>query len=268
MTDDTPASRECEHLFKDEATNMIGLACLRCGAVVYDIIADLRAENARLKADKARTIEAWGTESREKSKLLDEWMAEYRSVNARARLNREEADRWEELYKRTEDRARRAEEHDKQLQILCEELCNELGPKRVEVASRRAVVRTDAGLKPGEEVLSFRQFQERNRARCESPNGFRHRVAWDEPKWPLQNWALAVAGEAGELCNLVKKCIRGDFTIEEKREEILAELADVMTYCDLAISSLGADTSETIMAKFEAVSKRIGYAALKTGEGE
>lgn len=105
--------------------------------------------------------------------------------------------------------------------------------------------------------LTFRDFQNTNRFRCET--GFGHPMAWDESSWPLQNWALAVAGEAGELCNLVKKCLRGDFTIGEKREEILAELADVITYCDLAISSLGADTGETVMKKFNEVSDRIGW---------
>jgi NTP pyrophosphatase (non-canonical NTP hydrolase) len=97
-----------------------------------------------------------------------------------------------------------------------------------------------------------------NRRRCEG--GFGHAVAWDNEYWPIQNWALAIAGEAGELCNLVKKTLRGDFTVEEKRAEILAELADVMTYCDLAISSLSADTGETVVAKFREVSKRIGWA--------
>jgi len=104
---------------------------------------------------------------------------------------------------------------------------------------------------------TFRQFQETSKRRCEE--GFGHAVAWDEPSWPLQNWALAICGEAGELANLVKKCLRGDYTVEEKREEILDELADVMTYCDLAISSLGADTGETVWRKFAEVSRRIGW---------
>ena len=105
--------------------------------------------------------------------------------------------------------------------------------------------------------LMFKEFQDANRRRCEE--GFGHRVAWDEPAWPLQNWALAIAGEAGELCNLVKKCLRGDFTIEKKRQEILAELADVITYCDLAMSALDADTASELKAKFDIVSERIGW---------
>ena len=118
----------------------------------------------------------------------------------------------------------------------------------------------EAQVREAREATTFRAFQERNRRRCENDErGFGHAVAFDNPVWPIQNWALAIAGEAGELANLVKKCLRGDFTVMEKRDEILAELADVMTYCDLAISSLGADTAETILRKFKEVSRRIGY---------
>lgn len=104
---------------------------------------------------------------------------------------------------------------------------------------------------------TFADFQQTNRQRCEE--GFGHPVAWDEPSWPLQNWALAIAGESGELANLVKKCLRGDFTIPEKRTEILRELADIITYCDLAISSLDASTGEVVWEKFDIVSERIGW---------
>ena len=108
---------------------------------------------------------------------------------------------------------------------------------------------------------TFADFQQANRQRCESLDGFGHDVAWDNEHWPLSHWALAVAGEAGELCNLVKKCLRGDFTVMDKRQDILDELADVITYCDLAISSLGADTAAVVWSKFDRVSARIGYAS-------
>lgn len=103
-------------------------------------------------------------------------------------------------------------------------------------------------------TLMFREFQEMNRTRCDE-------AFHPTKEWPIQNWALAIAGEAGELCNLVKKVIRGDFTLEEKRQEILEEIADVMTYCDLAMTHLDADTATELMAKFDKVSARIGYEA-------
>lgn len=100
--------------------------------------------------------------------------------------------------------------------------------------------------------MEFKDFQAMNRKRC---------VETFHESWPIQNWALAIAGESGELCNLIKKCIRGDFTFEEKRQEILDELADVITYCDLAISELKASTEETIISKFDVVSARYGWKA-------
>jgi NTP pyrophosphatase (non-canonical NTP hydrolase) len=100
--------------------------------------------------------------------------------------------------------------------------------------------------------LTFARFQKLNAARCAAAF---HPV----DAWPIQNWALAIAGEAGELCNRVKKVIRGDYTLAEQREEILKELADVITYCDLAVSHLNADTATILMAKFDEVSARVGW---------
>lgn len=98
--------------------------------------------------------------------------------------------------------------------------------------------------------MTFKEFQKLNKKRCDDVF---------ESKWPVQNWCLAIAGEAGELCNIVKKVIRGDFTLESKREEILLEVADVITYCDLLISELEADTEQVLMTKFNLVSMRRGW---------
>ncbi len=40
----------------------------------------------------------------------------------------------------------------------------------------------------------------------------------------------AMAGEAGEVCNWVKKFERGDFDKVELRERLMGELADVLIY--------------------------------------
>lgn len=103
------------------------------------------------------------------------------------------------------------------------------------------------------DIWTFRQFQNLNARRC--GEAFEHGV----DDWPIQNWALAIAGEAGELCNLVKKVIRGDYALEEKRQDILREVADVMTYCDLLMSHLGADTRDELLRKFDEVSERVGW---------
>ncbi len=102
--------------------------------------------------------------------------------------------------------------------------------------------------------LTFKDFQELNAKRCSEAY---HKV--DENAWPIQNWCLAIAGESGELCNLVKKVIRGDFPLEQVKKEILDELADVIIYCDLAITHLREDTAEVIMDKFDKTSEKIGW---------
>lgn len=104
-------------------------------------------------------------------------------------------------------------------------------------------------------LLTFQEFQALNKRRCEEAF---HRVGDDI--WPIQNWMLAIAGETGEACNLMKKVLRGDFTIDAARPELLKECADIICYTDLAITHLQADTGETVMAKFNEVSRRVGWA--------
>lgn len=102
-------------------------------------------------------------------------------------------------------------------------------------------------------MASFADFQKMNSKRC--VEAFGH----TEENWPSQNWALAIAGEAGELCNLVKKVLRGDFSWEQARQGILYELADVITYCDLMMTALGADTETELYQKFNQVSLRVQW---------
>lgn len=42
--------------------------------------------------------------------------------------------------------------------------------------------------------------------------------------------ALALAGEVGELCNIVKKVERGSVALDDVRAELAEEAADVLTY--------------------------------------
>ena len=92
--------------------------------------------------------------------------------------------------------------------------------------------------------------------------------------WSLSQWSNAVAGETGELCNIIKKVERGDFhkrpenasdNIEynnayaaaQYREEIGKEAADIVIYLDLLCSREGIDLGTEIVKKFNEVSKRV-----------
>jgi NTP pyrophosphatase (non-canonical NTP hydrolase) len=100
--------------------------------------------------------------------------------------------------------------------------------------------------------LTFAKFQAMNKKRCTV-------ISNDLTTWPIELWALAIAGEAGELCNTIKKMLRGDFKFSQALPEISKELADILTYVDLAFSKLGLRTDKELMAKFEEISQRRGY---------
>lgn len=73
--------------------------------------------------------------------------------------------------------------------------------------------------------------------------------------WLSTDWATALAGEVGELCNLVKKFRRGELIT---RKDIGKELADIIIYADLFASHLGIDLEKAIIQKFNEVSERVG----------
>lgn len=90
--------------------------------------------------------------------------------------------------------------------------------------------------------------------------------------WSLFEWAGAVAGEAGEACNVAKKLIRfrnglefmnkrGDMP-EREREELLhklgKELADTVHYACLAFAAAGLDMEMYLIDVFNTVSDENG----------
>jgi NTP pyrophosphatase (non-canonical NTP hydrolase) len=99
---------------------------------------------------------------------------------------------------------------------------------------------------------TFREFQALNQRRCEEA----FPTCAD---WTLNDWAVALVGEAGELCNLLKKARRGDFTADDRRADLVSEVADVIIYADLLMSQLGVDTGAEVMWKFDEVSRRVGW---------
>lgn len=85
--------------------------------------------------------------------------------------------------------------------------------------------------------------------------------------WTAAEWACAMAGEAGEACNVAKKIKRLDTgtntakdpaSLDECRNLMAAELADTIIYADLLAASLDINLGDAIRDKFNAVSKRMG----------
>lgn len=86
--------------------------------------------------------------------------------------------------------------------------------------------------------------------------------------WTPSDWGLAMAGEAGEACNAIKKLnrLRGKIASNNNpRTEARAirdvgdELADVIVYADLLAQRLGIDLEEAVVRKFNAISKREAF---------
>lgn len=79
----------------------------------------------------------------------------------------------------------------------------------------------------------------------------------DGGDWKLSAWCNAVCGELGEAANIIKKIERGDFTLEEGRNDLANELADVVTYLDILAMRAGINLEQAVIDKFNEVSERV-----------
>jgi NTP pyrophosphatase (non-canonical NTP hydrolase) len=123
--------------------------------------------------------------------------------------------------------------------------------------------------------LSFERLSAINGRRCERWHG----PDWCDPgdAWTIADWSNAMAGEAGEAANVVKKLRRVDTDLWDKqrypgetradlaqkppaeaRDVLMAkladELADVVLYADLLAQKAGIDLGDAVRSKFNRVS--------------
>ena len=113
----------------------------------------------------------------------------------------------------------------------------------------------------GTDGLTFRTLRDANKARLPQFKNRRGEPAHSQPDgsdWKLSAWCNAVTGELGELANLIKKIERGDMTLDEARQDVADELADVVTYLDILAFRCGVDLGNATMSKFNRVSERVG----------
>ena len=96
--------------------------------------------------------------------------------------------------------------------------------------------------------LTFAELHNTNRLRCEE-------VFHPIDGWSPTDWACALAGEVGELCNLIKKLRRGE---NIPLHELADEAADVQIYLDLLCTRLGIDLSAATVRKFNRISQERG----------
>lgn len=96
--------------------------------------------------------------------------------------------------------------------------------------------------------LTFQRFHEINVARSNAD--VKHSLNWN----PME-WGCALSGEVGELCNFLKKMSRGD---NIPKKYLAHEIADIMTYLSLLTHNLDINLENSIIEKFNIVSKRWG----------
>ena len=110
--------------------------------------------------------------------------------------------------------------------------------------------------------MTFDEFSDMNRRRCEAPDGFGHALG----SWSLSDWFTALVGELGEAANVAKKLnrvrdgVRGNKETEgELKDKLKGELADTFIYLDLLCQSQGFRIGDVVKGTFDAKSEQIGY---------
>jgi len=115
--------------------------------------------------------------------------------------------------------------------------------------------------------VSFDDIREANMERAPTYRNKRGELMFesvaDFDDTALSFWGNAIAGETGEMCNVIKKIERGDFgpdsTVEPEALDALGrELADIVTYCDIIAFRAGINLGHAYREKFNAVSERVG----------
>ncbi len=111
-------------------------------------------------------------------------------------------------------------------------------------------------------TLNFRQLRETNESRVKR---------WHKggiKEWSISEWAVAMMGEAGEICDAIKKLNRietgaqnlSDIDTKEKALDAIGEeLADTILYADLLAQACNINLEFAIMRKFNSVSEKYGF---------
>lgn len=109
--------------------------------------------------------------------------------------------------------------------------------------------------------LTFNTLRGANIARIPQFKNAQGLPAHSEPDgsdWSLSDWCTAITGELGEAANIIKKVKRGDFTLDEARESLAKEFADVVIYLDILAMRAGINLGQATMDKFNETSIKVG----------
>jgi NTP pyrophosphatase (non-canonical NTP hydrolase) len=90
----------------------------------------------------------------------------------------------------------------------------------------------------------------------EFDNQHRGNFRWDEKITEdniamLEYLVLAIAGEVGETANIVKKIIRGDFSLKDKKNELETEIIDIFIYIIKLAYQMNIDIENVYLQKLK-----------------
>lgn len=97
--------------------------------------------------------------------------------------------------------------------------------------------------------LTFKALRKANTIRLPLFKNSKGETAHSKPDgsdWTLSEWMCALVGELGEAANLVKKIRRGDLSLTDEavKSSLGDELADIVTYADIALFQMGVSATE------------------------
>ena len=110
-------------------------------------------------------------------------------------------------------------------------------------------------------MTTFERISRKNKERC----AIWHIGGIND--WSPTDWACAMAGEAGEVCNAIKKLRRQEDNIrqaessnirQELIDDVKTEIGDTFLYLDLLAQRLGINMEQAVVDTFNRVSKREG----------
>ncbi len=88
----------------------------------------------------------------------------------------------------------------------------------------------------------------------------------DLESWSLSDWGVALAGEVGELCNVIKKLNRVRDLMQQRetnegmlQHNIKMEIGDVYVYLDLVARRAGLNLEDCVRDTFNRISEREGF---------
>lgn len=73
----------------------------------------------------------------------------------------------------------------------------------------------------------------------------------EEDAFHLEHMAVCLIGEVGEFCNVLKKVVRGDLSLNDAKPDLAEELTDSFIYLIKIANQFGVDLEAEFLAKVE-----------------